>query len=264
MVMRHLGWKSFNHWTSCHPSRRNNQSNKSQTLGRKSKTQERKEFQDGVSGVPMLMDKYVSRGHGKSQITREEVTPHPEDSIQAEPLDESMVHQHLPSSSAFIPAGPSFTPARPTGLPMLQGSPVVTPPSGQDLPRVRLHGKQSHSSPESVLMRTRVETQGQKGTSDEPGVQLQGAERNEAGQSSTAGSSPSEVISHLDTISNVMLDLEENHIITVHSLTVNETKMRRTFSCQEQMSFFMTGIQMSLRSTQTSSKRQYCMSSIRS
>eukprot|EP00971_Amphidinium_carterae_P046256 910492-Amphidinium_carterae.1 len=35
---------------------------------------------------------------------------------------------------------------------------------------------------------------------------------------------PIEVISHQDMINNVMVDLEENHIITIHSLMVNEDK----------------------------------------
>eukprot|EP00971_Amphidinium_carterae_P287283 5702784-Amphidinium_carterae.1 len=69
---------------------------------------------------------------------------------------------------------------------------------------VRLQGKQPlNSGPESVMKRARIETQGQKRTSDQPGEQLQGAQRNEAGQSTTAGSSPSEIISHLDMINNV-------------------------------------------------------------
>eukprot|EP00971_Amphidinium_carterae_P334456 6469759-Amphidinium_carterae.3 len=74
------------------------------------------------------------------------------------------------------------------------------------------------------MKRAQIQGQGQRRTSDQPGEELHGAWRNEAGQSSTAGSSPSEVISHLDVISNVALDLEENHIITEHSLTINEDK----------------------------------------
>eukprot|EP00971_Amphidinium_carterae_P006130 120620-Amphidinium_carterae.1 len=102
-----------------------------------------------------------------------------------------MSDEHLPSLSTFIPAGPSFILAGPTGLPVPQGSPVVTPPPGLDQPRVRLQGKQSlNTGPESVMKRARIETQGQKRTSDQPIEQLQGTQRNEAGQSSTAGSSP--------------------------------------------------------------------------
>eukprot|EP00971_Amphidinium_carterae_P266100 5278628-Amphidinium_carterae.3 len=42
MVIRHLGWKRFNRWTSCHThDRRNNQSNKCQALGGESEIQER-------------------------------------------------------------------------------------------------------------------------------------------------------------------------------------------------------------------------------
>eukprot|EP00971_Amphidinium_carterae_P172785 3425175-Amphidinium_carterae.1 len=102
-----------------------------------------------------------------------------------------MSDEHLPSSSTFIPAGPSFIPAGPTGLPVPQRSPVVTPPPGLDQPRVRLHGKQSlNSGPESVMKRARIELKDNLGTSNQPGEHLQGAQRNEAGQSSTAGSSP--------------------------------------------------------------------------
>eukprot|EP00971_Amphidinium_carterae_P296751 5895085-Amphidinium_carterae.1 len=117
------------------------------------------EFQDGFIGLPILLDKYVTKGQGRDQITREEVVPHPEDNTQpdqpdqsttaapsgisTQPQEETMSDEHLPSSSTFIPAGPSFVPAGPAGLPIPQGSPVVTPPPGLDQPRIRLQGKQS-------------------------------------------------------------------------------------------------------------------------
>eukprot|EP00971_Amphidinium_carterae_P062368 1234402-Amphidinium_carterae.3 len=77
------------------------------------------------------------------------------------------------------------------------------------------------------MKRSRIEGQGVKRASTQSDEELQDAQRIDVGQSSTHGSSPSDVISHLDMISNVMQDLEESHIITAHSLTVNEEKTEK-------------------------------------
>eukprot|EP00971_Amphidinium_carterae_P149195 2958324-Amphidinium_carterae.1 len=66
-----------------------------------------------------------------------------------------------PATSTFIPSGP-------TGMPIPSDSPVIRPPPGleQEAVRYRLKTKTSINGPESVLKRSKVESQGVKRSSD--------------------------------------------------------------------------------------------------
>eukprot|EP00971_Amphidinium_carterae_P132012 2614911-Amphidinium_carterae.1 len=69
----------------------------------------------------------------------------------------------------------TFTPSRPTGMPIPSDSPIVRPPPGLEDQRVthRLRTKTPFTGPESVLKRSKVESQGIKSGSDTAPEDLQ-------------------------------------------------------------------------------------------
>eukprot|EP00971_Amphidinium_carterae_P058607 1158877-Amphidinium_carterae.1 len=171
------------------------------------------------SCLPLLMAKYQTRRRPEPALQRDDVIPTPLDNKSQQHFSQLQQQRpHLQQLQAQI------SPWRPTGMPIPSESQVVRPPPGLEDQRVthRLRTKTSFTGPESVLKRSRVESQGVKRGSDTVPEDLQIQSGAASQERFNAMESVPEEATHDEMVSAFMSDLVDHKLLSIHGLVVNE------------------------------------------
>eukprot|EP00971_Amphidinium_carterae_P024900 491635-Amphidinium_carterae.2 len=118
----------------------------------------------------------------------------------------------------------TFTPSRPKGMPMPSDSPVARPPPGLEDQQVKYRRKTKtpYTGPESVLKRSRNESQGVKRSSDTAPEDLQDQSSAASQERLNAMESIPDEATHDEMVSAVMSDLVDHKLLSIHGLVVHE------------------------------------------